>query len=86
MTETTDGFVLAEKDLEKRGPGDALGTRQSGLTEFKLATLFDLELIQSAREEAERIFAADPDLNHTEHQALKAEANRVQSKIQTDIS
>ncbi len=86
MTETTDGFVLAEKDLAKRGPGDALGTRQSGLTEFKLATLFDLELIQSAREEAERIFAADPDLSHTEHQALKAEANRVQSKIQTDIS
>lgn len=86
MTQTNDGFELAEKDLEKRGPGDALGTRQSGLTEFKLATLFDLELIQLARAEAERIFSADPDLSAQEHQALRAEAERVEKVIQTDIS
>ena len=86
MTQTNDGFELAEKDLEKRGPGDALGTRQSGLTEFKLATLFDLELIQLARAEAERIFSDDPDLSAQEHQALRAEAERVEKVIQTDIS
>lgn len=86
MTETNDGFELAEKDLEKRGPGDALGTRQSGLAIFKMASLFDLGLIQSARSEAEKIFAADPELNAPENQALKKEACRVQQTIQTDIS
>ena len=86
MTETNDGFELAEKDLEKRGPGDALGTRQSGLTEFKLATLFDLELIQLAREAALKIFTADPELAQEAHQALKAEAERIARTVQTDIS
>ena len=72
MTQTNDGFKLAEIDLEQRGPGDFLGTRQSGhALNFKLASMSDARLIESARNEAEKIFSADPDLNLVEHQNLK---------------
>ncbi len=53
MVDTTDGFVLAEKDLELRGAGQLLGTRQSGLTDFRFARLVaDRPLLEQAREEA----------------------------------
>ncbi|HSD12918.1 MAG TPA: ATP-dependent DNA helicase RecG [Patescibacteria group bacterium] len=70
-----DGFALAEKDLELRGPGDLLGTAQSGFPEFMSAALGDMAVIASAREAAAEILAADPEL--TRHaglrQALRAE-------------
>jgi ATP-dependent DNA helicase RecG len=54
MEETNDGFKIAEKDLEIRGPGEVLGTRQAGLPEFRVANLVrDLEILQAARKEAE---------------------------------
>ncbi len=54
MEETTDGFRIAEKDLEIRGQGEILGTRQSGVQTFKLANIIrDLEILEKAREEAE---------------------------------
>jgi len=54
MSRTSDGFVIAEKDLEIRGPGELLGTRQSGLPEFRLANLArDQQFLQQARKEAE---------------------------------
>ena len=54
MEETNDGFKIAEKDLEIRGPGEVMGTRQAGLPEFRVANLVrDLDLLQAAREEAE---------------------------------
>src|SRR4029079_7772684 len=54
MAKTTDGFVVAEKDLEIRGPGELLGTRQSGLPEFRIGNLVrDRLLLESARREAE---------------------------------
>jgi len=54
MAETNDGFVIAEKDLELRGPGELLGTRQSGLPEFRVANLVrDQQFIEGARKEAE---------------------------------
>ena len=70
MVETQDGFVLAEKDLEMRGPGEFLGTRQSGLPEMKVAQLADVRLLETARREAETILDADTDLLQPEHQLL----------------
>jgi len=70
MIETNDGFVLAEKDLEIRGPGQFLGTRQSGYTELKLASITDLDLVERARTEASALFSQDPDLSQENHQPL----------------
>jgi ATP-dependent DNA helicase RecG len=54
MEETTDGFKIAEKDLEIRGPGEVLGTRQSGLPEFRIANIVrDQKILEIARREAE---------------------------------
>ncbi len=54
MEETNDGFKIAEKDLEIRGPGEVMGTRQAGLPEFRVANLVrDLDILQDARKEAE---------------------------------
>src|SRR5215813_2272482 len=54
MEETNDGFRIAEKDLELRGPGEIMGTRQAGLPEFRVAHLVrDLDILQDARKEAE---------------------------------
>jgi ATP-dependent DNA helicase RecG len=58
MEETNDGFKIAEKDLEIRGPGEVMGTRQAGLPEFRVANLVrDLDLLQAARKEAEFYFS-----------------------------
>jgi ATP-dependent DNA helicase RecG len=57
MEETNDGFKIAEKDLEIRGPGEIMGTRQAGLPEFLVANLVrDLDILQAAKEEAEFYF------------------------------
>src|ERR1700694_1033635 len=54
MAKTNDGFVIAEKDLELRGPGELLGTKQSGLPEFRVASLVrDQQFLEGARREAE---------------------------------
>jgi len=58
LAKTGDGFVVAEEDLKRRGPGDALGTRQSGVPLFKVGDLFrDLKWMTRAREEAARLLA-----------------------------
>ncbi len=67
---TTDGFVLAEKDLELRGPGEFFGTRQSGLPDLKLAKLSDVRVLEQARTEALAIFRTDPTLSQPEHRLL----------------
>ena len=57
MEQTNDGFKIAEKDLEIRGPGEIMGTRQAGLPEFRIANLVrDLAILQGARKEAEFYF------------------------------
>ena len=62
LVATTDGFAIAEKDLELRGPGDFLGTRQSGLPDLKMAMLSDTATLALAQQAAQELFAADPEL------------------------
>ena len=77
MTKTQNGFEIAEKDLEIRGPGEFYGTRQSGLPDFRLANIIhDVEAIQIAREAAFELVQADPHLEHPEHQKLKQAIRR----------
>jgi len=70
MAETNDGFVLAERDLELRGPGDFLGVRQHGLPDLKIAQLTDRRTLDLARREALRIHESDPGLRREEHAGL----------------
>jgi ATP-dependent DNA helicase RecG len=71
MERSTDGFVIAERDLEIRGPGEFLGTRQSGLPELAVANLArDQALLAQAQEEARAIVARDPRLAAPEHARL----------------
>jgi ATP-dependent DNA helicase RecG len=67
---TNDGFALAEKDLELRGPGEFFGTRQSGLPDVRLASLADMKLLEQAREQAQKLFEADPNLTAPDDQRL----------------
>jgi len=71
MTQTNDGFVLAEEDLKQRGPGDFLGTRQAGALNLQVASLADTRLIKKARDIAEEVLAEDPDLEKEENLSLK---------------
>jgi ATP-dependent DNA helicase RecG len=72
MVATTDGFRIAEADLELRGPGEFFGTRQSGLPEFRVADLVrDAPLLEEARREAQTIIAADPELRDPAHRGLR---------------
>ncbi|KKS65866.1 MAG: ATP-dependent DNA helicase RecG [Parcubacteria group bacterium GW2011_GWC1_43_12] len=62
LLETKTGFDLAEKDLLLRGPGDFIGTRQSGLPDLSMASLTDFELVRQAKNEATAILSKDPEL------------------------
>ncbi|MFL5318301.1 MAG: ATP-dependent DNA helicase RecG [Myxococcaceae bacterium] len=71
MEKSTDGFVIAEKDLELRGPGEFLGTRQSGIPELAVANLGrDVGLLEKAQREANQIISVDPRLQQPEHLRL----------------
>lgn len=71
LCQTTDGFEIARKDLELRGPGDFFGTRQHGLPALHLANLYrDRELLGKAQAAAQTLFQRDPDLALAEHQGL----------------
>lgn len=77
LEETHSGFQVAERDLEIRGPGEILGTRQSGLPDLVLADLVrDRAVVELAQQEAVRLMGADPRLEAPEHHALRAELLR----------
>jgi len=86
MVETNNGFLLAQRDLEQRGPGEFLGTRQSGYSELRLANLTDIHLIEKARHHAQSIFEIDPDLKSPEYHLLAQSLKRFWSLGQGDIS
>src|SRR5450432_905127 len=81
MCKTTDGFRIAEKDMELRGPGDIAGTRQSGLLDFKLADIVrDREILQQAIEAAQKVLEMDPDLDLPENARLRQQLMQEKGK------
>ncbi len=72
MVRTNDGFEIADVDLKLRGPGDMMGTRQSGMLDLKIADLAkDSRILQVARETAKEVIARDPSLNLAEHVRIR---------------
>ena len=71
MQKTSDGFVIAEEDLKIRGPGDFMGTRQSGMPLLKIANLLrDIQMLETARNEAFQLIESDPDITKPKHKPL----------------
>ena len=86
MVESNDGFVLAERDLQQRGPGDFLGTRQAGFSELRMASLTNVRLIEKARQLAQLLFMQDPELIQPQNQALKSEIAHFWGNGRGDVS
>jgi ATP-dependent DNA helicase RecG len=87
MEETNDGFVLAERDLQQRGPGEFLGTRQAGYaTSLKMASLTDIQLVEKARTQAQALFARDPELKAPENSLLAEALERFWGGGKGDVS
>ncbi len=80
MVNSNDGFEISEIDLRFRGPGQVLGTKQSGLPDFALASLTDdADVLELARSEASIILESDPELNS--HSFLKNSINEQWEKL-----
>jgi ATP-dependent DNA helicase RecG len=87
MAESNDGFVLAQRDLEQRGPGEFLGRRQSGYaTGLRMASFTDLPLIEKARAQAEKLFESDPELKQPEDALLAESLQRYWGESPADVS
>ena len=72
LTSTSNGFEIAEKDLQIRGPGEIEGTKQSGVLNFKLANIVnDKPILNAAKNYAEAIIVNDPELDAAENLQLK---------------
>ena len=72
MQSTSDGFIISEKDLELRGPGEFFGTRQHGLPELKVANLItDMDILKIAQKDAQEIISKDPNLQSGEFSMLR---------------
>ena len=81
-----DGFHLADQDLRIRGPGDYIGTRQSGIEGFRFASLTDLEMLENARNQAKEIFLKDPTLSNDSYKNLKKELLKNFEERQLSVS
>src|SRR5574341_700708 len=87
MSESNDGFVLAEKDLQQRGPGEFLGTRQSGYSSgLRMASLTDVQLIEKARLQAQKLFEEDADLQKPEQTQIGRALQRFWGEGKGDVS
>lgn len=87
MATTNNGFELADLDLNLRGPGEFLGTRQAGFaTSLKMANISDVPLIEKAREQAKSLFERDPYLTQPEHALLAEAFERFWKGTSSDVS
>jgi len=87
MVQTNDGFILAEEDLKLRGPGDALGVKQSGLPPLTWARLpQDLSLLVQARALAQEIIGRDPELKTPPFKLVREAVDRLDLVIQTELA
>lgn len=84
MTETNNGFIISEKDLELRGSGEFFGTRQHGLPELKIANLFeDIEMLKSVQSVAIKIIEEDPNLEKEKNILLRKQIeNKFKDRIE----
>jgi ATP-dependent DNA helicase RecG len=81
MAETSDGFKISEKDLEFRGPGEFMGSKQSGMPGFKMGNLVrDLPILMQAREAAFEIVQNDPNLSTTANKILRDQLMRIHGR------
>lgn len=81
MTQTNDGFLIAEEDLKMRGPGDIYGTRQSGALDFKIADIIhDADIMEETKEAAQQILAADPYLEQAVYRQLKQDIHKSRNR------
>ena len=77
LVRTNDGFEIAEVDLKMRGPGDIMGTQQSGLLDLKIADLArDSQIVQLARDAASQVLLDDPDLMHKKNYEMRTQLFR----------
>ena len=78
MQKSSDGFVISEKDLELRGPGEFFGTKQHGIPEFKVANLItDVKILKEAQAVANDILETDPMLLKEENQKIKQKIDKL---------
>ena len=78
MEETNDGFIISEKDLSIRGPGEFFGTRQHGLPDMKIANLYqDISILKPAQKAAKELIKNDPKLVNPEHKDLRNDIIRL---------
>ena len=78
MCRTNDGFKIAEVDMNLRGPGNILGTQQSGLLNFKIADIIkDKDILDLARDDAKSLLRNDPQLRHTDNKEIKEEYGKL---------
>jgi ATP-dependent DNA helicase RecG len=82
MVRTNNGFEIAESDLQLRGPGDLLGTQQSGALDLLISDLGkDGELLKHARDTARRILEGDPDLSLPENRVIKTQVESMSTGV-----
>ncbi len=86
MVKTNDGFKLAEFDLDQRGPGEFIGTRQSGYAGLRFSSIMDTRLVEKCRKYAQDIFADDPSLSKPEHQLLIGQLKYCWPDIQFNLN